>query len=257
MKEPKGWRDTGARRAAAKRFSPSRSASASWSPWNYVESTRDLSLSWFYLLPLLGLYEWGIRRSGVPLRNAAEVILKDVVGLAGPWSACFHYLFLAGSLVAAADVWRRRLPYLRIYPLFLVECLLWAALLGPLLRWVTGGLALGSLSGSDLLLSLGAGIYEEVVFRLLLVGGGYFILCYALGLGAVSSLAVVVVGSSVLFAAYHHWGPFGEPLENAAFLFRVLAGAVLALLFVFRGLGVAAYMHASYDLLLDLQRSSG
>jgi membrane protease YdiL (CAAX protease family) len=68
------------------------------------------------------------------------------------------------------------------------------------------------------------------------------------------TFGVAVLGSSLVFSAAHYQPllPTGETLAWATlgtFLFRVLAGVVFALLFVWRGFGIAAGSHALYDVI--------
>lgn len=101
---------------------------------------------------------------------------------------------------------------------------------------------------------VGAGIYEEVIFRLALLPLGTVLLTPTVlpraWLPAVSALA-----TSILFAAAHHAGPAGEPFELFPFCFRLLAGLFFAALFVLRGFGITAGSHAMYDILVGVLMS--
>jgi membrane protease YdiL (CAAX protease family) len=96
---------------------------------------------------------------------------------------------------------------------------------------------------------VGAGIYEEVLFRLLLLSGLLGLLKLA-DLPAVLRLVLATTVSALLFAAAHHVGPNGEAFDGYVFLFRSLAGLYFALLFQLRGFGIAVGAHASYDVLV-------
>ena len=105
---------------------------------------------------------------------------------------------------------------------------------------------------------LGAGIYEELLFRMLLLPATFLMLRSA-GVTVRASLAVAVVGTSLLFAAAHYEWQFsigtwqvsiaGHPWNSQTFLFRFWAGAFFSLLFVYRGFGIAVGAHAFYDML--------
>ena len=126
------------------------------------------------------------------------------------------------------------------------------------------GLAVGSLTGvlltpqdiyfnqskiNSLVLNLGAGIYEEFVFRFLLITGIFWILKKA-----VKNKFVIYSGafllSSLLFSFFHYLEPFNEPFQVNSFLFRFIAGSVFSIIFIFRGYGIAAYSHSLYNILL-------
>ena len=118
------------------------------------------------------------------------------------------------------------------------------------------GDALGPMTGY-----LGAGVYEELLFRLLLLP----LLAWVLRqtkLSPAAAMSVAVLLSSLLFAAAHHVGPYGEPFTSVGsfypkFFFRTLAGIFFGLLFVYRGFGIAAGTHAGYDLLVGLSDLCG
>jgi len=97
----------------------------------------------------------------------------------------------------------------------------------------------------------GAGIYEEALFRLLLLPP----VAWLLGIFSVTRpwrLALAIVATSVVFSAAHYIGPQGEAVEWFSASFRCLAGIFFATLFVYRGFGIAAGTHALYDVLVGL-----
>jgi hypothetical protein len=48
----------------------------------------------------------------------------------------------------------------------------------------------------------------------------------------------------------HYIGMAGDSFSMNTFLFRAVAGFVLSAIFIFRGLGIAVYTHAIYDILI-------
>ena len=104
---------------------------------------------------------------------------------------------------------------------------------------------------------MGAGVYEELVFRLALIGGGALLLRKVFLWNRRFSVAVMLVISSLLFAAAHHVGPLGEPVESYSFLYRAVCGLLLGLVFLGRGLGVAAWTHSLYNALVMLYHTQG
>ena len=97
----------------------------------------------------------------------------------------------------------------------------------------------------------GAGIYEEVLFRLMLLP-----CCVAaltrIGVPRARSLVAAVIVTSLVFALAHYVGPHGDRWQSFSFLFRAVAGSFFATLFVYRGFGIAAGAHAGYDILVGL-----
>jgi Type II CAAX prenyl endopeptidase Rce1-like len=96
---------------------------------------------------------------------------------------------------------------------------------------------------------LGAGLYEESLFRLALIP----LLYKGLRLVMVPSFyacTLAVTASSLVFSLAHHAGAPGEAFTWFAFIFRWLAGVFFAWVFVVRGFGVAVGTHTAYDLLV-------
>jgi membrane protease YdiL (CAAX protease family) len=97
----------------------------------------------------------------------------------------------------------------------------------------------------------GAGLYEEVLFRLLLLPA--LVWCFErLGFSAIPAACWGLVTSSLLFSAAHYVGPLGDTFAIYSFTFRFLAGMFFASLFLVRGFGIAAGTHAVYDILVGL-----
>jgi membrane protease YdiL (CAAX protease family) len=228
----------------------------------YWSASRSVPVAVLLVAPLWLAYEVALRLVDSDLRNAAEQSVKTVLWWLGPGSAAVRAFVLAVIAWAAIDVVRRRVPIYRLFAPFLVECVLLATLLGPAVAFLLQTFQLASAAAPmppdaslpvALLLSVGAGLYEEFVFRLVLLGGLFALLVRAFGATRPFALVVALAVSSVAFAAYHHAGPFGEPFTPRAFWFRLAAGIVLGLIFALRGLAVVVYLHAVYDVLHDLR----
>jgi hypothetical protein len=99
-----------------------------------------------------------------------------------------------------------------------------------------------------IVLSLGAGIYEELVFRLVGLIVLHMLLIDILRLPRTWGYAAMVLITSLVFAQYHYWG--GEAFAWRSFVFRTIAGAYFAALFLFRGFGITAFTHSCYDIFL-------
>ena len=224
-------------------------------PSGYFEWSRDPAVGLFAVLPLWLLYE-GLRLSLTPEeRNGAEALLLDTLGLLGPGAtALLRILFGATVLVAAVSIHRRHVPWTRVALVSALEGTVYGLLLGPL----AGALATSSaqlLSADSRLVAnlvgaLGAGIFEELVFRLFLLSLLALLLnraAAAFSLPKASGVVVAVIVSGLVFALFHHLPPAQEPFALPAFLFRTMAGFLLGALFVLRGFGVCVYTHVMYD----------
>jgi len=99
--------------------------------------------------------------------------------------------------------------------------------------------------------SVGAAIYEELLFRLLLIGLLVLLARQLPGFKDQGAVVVAALVAAALFAGAHNIdraGSFTWPL----FLFRTAAGVYLSAVFLFRGFGVAAGVHCAYALIIKL-----
>ena len=107
----------------------------------------------------------------------------------------------------------------------------------------------------EIVTGIGAGVYEELVFRLVLICVLMFVFQDLLGLTKPRAIVLSVVLSALAFSAYHHVGFLGghvsalEPFRWQPFVFRTLAGVYFSGLFALRGFGIAAGTHAYYDMI--------
>ncbi len=98
-----------------------------------------------------------------------------------------------------------------------------------------------------LTLSIGAGLYEEMLFRLIALSGLHFVLVDLMRIREKPANAAAVVISAVGFAFYHNLSLTGGGVSASLFAFYLLAGIFFGWLFLARGLGIVAATHALYD----------
>jgi membrane protease YdiL (CAAX protease family) len=98
---------------------------------------------------------------------------------------------------------------------------------------------------------LGAGIYEELLFRLILLSLAVWAFRRCIAVQWLSLGAAILV-TSLIFSSAHYVGQYGDVFTWFGFLFRFLAGLFFSVLFVYRGFGIAAGAHAAYDILVGL-----
>ena len=96
---------------------------------------------------------------------------------------------------------------------------------------------------------LGAGLYEEALFRLTLMPTFFYGL-RLLQTPVIAANTLAVTGSALLFSLAHHAGSPGEAFTWYAFIFRWMAGVFFAWVFVIRGFGIAVGTHTAYDILV-------
>ena len=147
--------------------------------------------------------------------------------------------------------------FLRRYSVYMVaESAVYAVVLAIVVSKATQILVMAAppTDGSvlqGLALSIGAGLYEELLFRVILVGALFLLLVrIAPMLGTVGAYAISAVVGAILFSAIHYIGELGDPFTFASFLYRALFGLALNVVFLVRGFGVAAWSHALYDVMV-------
>lgn len=101
-------------------------------------------------------------------------------------------------------------------------------------------------------LSLGAGLYEELFFRVILVGGLSYLLISFFTKRAIA-YAIAALIAALIFSGVHYIGQYGDSFTLGSFLFRFLFGLALNVIYVTRGFGIAAWTHALYDIFVISQ----
>lgn len=228
----------------------------------YLADSRAPRYSLLFAVPLLLAYEflaWSLGGGPGGVRNGADVLLKWLFqGLGGPRGLLLFNVLLA--VVAAWLVirdWRAAGGKLHggTFGLMLVESAVLALLVGVVVGNATQALlqhlSIGQMSemglGTQLMLSLGAGIYEELLFRVLLVGALAAIGVRLLGWTPRVAGVVACVLGALIFSAFHYVGAYGDDFQLGSFTFRFLAGLVFSALYLTRGFGITAWTHALYD----------
>jgi hypothetical protein len=236
---------------------------------NYWQASRSPRYSLVFAAPLLILYELLAillpvhETQGV--RNGAEVIIRTAFdAIAGPWGAPLFGAVMIGASAwfVSRDVQANGAPgRTGVFALMMVESILLAAVFAVTAAMITARV-LGALhllaiaapaggAGIDaptrLMVSLGAGIFEELLFRVVLVSTLMAFAKVVFGAGKIVSAAFAVILSALIFSAFHYIGPFGDKLALPSFLFRAVAGLLFSLIYVLRGFGIAAWTHSLYD----------
>jgi membrane protease YdiL (CAAX protease family) len=240
----------------------------------YFRASREPRYSLIFALPLLVLYELlaaGLQGANGGIRNGADVMLKSLLAsVAGARGPMIVEVALIGGMLGLA--WRdaRRSPgRLRgnVFAGMMIESALLAGALGTVVGLVTAqlvsavspaGLAIGPLDKlgvpAAVTMSLGAGLYEELVFRVVLVGALIGLGKHLLGWGPAASSIFAILGGATVFSLFHYIGPFGDSFTLATFVFRTVAGLAFSGLYVTRGFGITAWTHALYDIFLVMAR---
>ena len=251
---------------------------------SYWQASRAPRYSLLFALPLLVAYELLAaalaREAEVAVRNGADVLLKTAfLAIAGEYGpAVFGAALIGGSLWFVGRDWKARGAPTRaaIFAGMAAESLALALVTGVVVGVATAQLltglgvaaadatgvpggALAVLSAgttlpqgrlTGLMLSLGAGLYEELLFRVLLVTGLAALARRTFALRPLPAGVFAASLGALLFSAFHYIGPYGDPFELQSFTFRALAGLYFSALYLLRGFGITAWTHALYDVFI-------
>lgn len=223
----------------------------------YFPHSKNLANSFLFILPLLVLYEVGIAVQGSEIKNTADVVVDEIFSkiFGRNGSFVFNLLVIVFLCISVFYVEKKYRLSLFIFIPMLAESAVYALCIGGGLGFlvfkVLFPLTLARYSPENMwtnvILSLGAGVYEEIIFRLLLISLLYLLLTKLLKIKKPISAVFSVMIGAVVFAAVHYMGTLKDSFTYASFTFRVLSGLILSIIFMSRGLGVVVYTHAFYD----------
>ena len=225
---------------------------------NYWRFSRSAYYSVVSALPLLVVYEilvimtqsryWGIR-------NAADMWIRTFL-MAFDLRAQHLTFVMIGIAFALIPVAKTRSYGVKLkanfFLLMLAEAFTYSLVLGAVLQSILrlSGLAAGGPGNGALqnfALSLGAGLFEEIIFRVLLLNLLFFILNYIFK-NKVTTAVISVLAASFLFSLSHYIGSMADSWELYSFMFRWIAGMIFTVLYFMRGFAITAYTHALYDI---------
>jgi CAAX prenyl protease-like protein len=205
----------------------------------------DLEASLVLIFPILLAYEIGVLFTGTV--SGADVVTRALYVTLG---SRVLYLLVHAAIALLFLLWIRRgnrwgALRMEVALPVVLEAAIYAFTLGAAISLVLHHLLGLGLGAGSTISALGAGVHEELVFRLGLLAG-----CVSLLRNRRAAFPIALVVSSLLFAAAHHIGPHGEPLTAHAFAFRALAGCAFGAIFWYRSLAHAVYAHVLYDLVV-------
>ena len=235
----------------------------------------------YFLLPLLVGYEIGtLLLAPDGGQRLPPIYAESMLGRFFDWFGAtgYHLPALAAATVLLCqhvvrdDPWR---PEFSLYGAMWVESL---ALAAPLFVFslVMSGPAAAALIGvpagpvplaagaagleavpdwtTGVVFSIGAGVYEELLFRMVLIAVIHLALNEGMALPPAWSAGGAIAASAVLFALYHPFGTYAfwdwSNGDWGRFVFYTLAGLYFAAIYHFRGFGIVAATHALYDVMV-------
>ncbi|WP_437854538.1 CPBP family glutamic-type intramembrane protease [Sorangium sp. So ce363] len=215
------------------------------------DALTDLALT----MPIFVLYHLGV--AFLPIRNAADPVTAELRALAKhslPLYAGLTVAVGAAFVLVLSILGRGHALQTRRFALLAAEGALYAILMRFAGSYVVGSLRLGPPAPSNdiftgVVMSLGAGFYEEIAFRAGLYGLGALGIKFFFGRGVQGVVLMVgwAVVAAAVFSGWHYVGSLGDPWNLPSFVFRMVCGLVLTAIYVFRGFAPAVWTHALYD----------
>ena len=230
---------------------------------SYFLQTRSSFYSFLFTIPLFFIYEVGIvflsKDDILVVRNGADFLMRSILesfGIFGLYG--LGAIFLIGFIVTYIYFFNDksnksiRADYLFI---MIFESVCWALVLYFLLSKFMLVLMnpIGKTITQQVTLAVGAGIYEEFLFRVMLISGLTGIIGFVFLWSEKVRKAAALIIAAGIFSAFHFVGDYGDFFSMELFLLRFFAGIVLGILYIARGFGITAYAHSIYDLIVLIQ----
>tara|TARA_B100001013_G_scaffold344238_1_gene274174 strand:+ start:54 stop:770 length:717 start_codon:yes stop_codon:yes gene_type:complete len=230
---------------------------------SYFLQTRSSFYSFLFTIPLFFIYEVGIlflsKDDILVVRNGADFLMRSILesfGIFGLYG--LGAIFLIGFIITYIYFFNDnsnksiRADYLFI---MIFESVCWALILYFLLSKFMLALMnpIGKTIAQQVTLAVGAGIYEEFLFRVMLISGLTGIIGFVFLWSEKTRKAAALIIAAGIFSAFHFMGDYGDYFSMELFILRFFAGIVLGILYISRGFGITAYAHSIYDLIVLIQ----
>ena len=227
---------------------------------SYWLSTRSPLYSFLFTVPLFLIYEIGIFLTSSDdmfvLRNGADALMRQILatfGITGLyWVGVIFFIGFIIAFILQRKYWEETQIHSDYFLLMMVESVGWSVVIYFLMSNVYLLLMnpTGSMLVQQVTLAVGAGIYEEFLFRVLLIAGISVILGFIFQWSDKTRNWAAMVIAAGIFSSFHFIGEYGDFFSFNIFMIRFLAGIALGTLYFLRGFGITAWSHAVYDLIV-------
>lgn len=231
---------------------------------NYFTYTKDNFIGILFIFPFLLVYEMLFyivyADNDLKARNLAEILIRDFFSLFGSFGFLVEIIFLISILYYLIKRNKSKYQTLNVNSLYLFFLIIEGFLFGLILILFLSNMEIFAFSKlsynpnflENIYLSIGAGVWEEILFRGILLT--FFIyISRKINLFATnvnSFISVIIV--SLLFSGSHYIGNSGEVFIYYTFIIRSIAGVYLGYLFLWRGIGVVSMTHISYNVIIEI-----
>ena len=191
------------------------------------------------------------------VRNGADVLIREMFNIFGHYSVHVYSisLFLIMIFIAYQNrhlIKNANISFQLLF-LMLIESILWSSVL-LIIMLFSQKLFLSFSTTSNLFemisISIGAGIWEELTFRLFGISAITFIFYTLFQYKKSYSTLIALIISSLIFSMFHYLGVYGDIFTWESYSYRSIAGLILGTLYITRGFGISVYTHIFYDIAL-------
>lgn len=226
----------------------------------YWKNTRSPLYNFLFTLPLFIIYEIGIMLTTstqmVSMRNGADAIMRQLLSALGIngfyWIGGVFFFGFFVVFIIQRRFWHDIVVDAEYLMIMMIESFAWAIVLYFFMSNVHVILMNpnSSLLIQQVTLAIGAGIYEEFLFRLLLIAGISSIIGFVFQWSPILNKWIAMIIAAGIFSSFHFIGEFGDYFSFNIFMVRFLAGIGLGILYFFRGFGITSWTHSIYDLIV-------
>ena len=227
---------------------------------SYFSNSKSPLYSFLFTLPLFIVYEIGIFISSIEqtivIRNGADVLIRQLFSYFGvngfKWLGIIFFIsYLITFLIHKRKLQNTKLKLIYL-PFMIFESIIWSMLIylfmtniHLLLMHPTGNMIIQRVT-----LAIGAGIYEDFLFRSVLILIFTKLLIFIFEMEYNYSRIIAMFISAGIFSGFHFIGDFGDFFSFNTFMIRFFAGILLGVIYFSRGFGITAWAHSIYDLII-------
>tara|TARA_Y100000590_G_scaffold460671_1_gene620496 strand:- start:701 stop:1408 length:708 start_codon:yes stop_codon:yes gene_type:complete len=228
---------------------------------NYFSFSKNILTSFLVIFPLLVLYELiaflKFSSTSFVIRNTADSIFRDIITIFTTNVSLAQSIIIIIFFTIYISF---NIHYIKNYTFklkYILMIYLESFILGVILIFLLNGIYvfnnINNTFYDDYILSfylcLGAGIWEEILFRFVLINIFAFIFKFIFK-KSFNVIFLSFVLSSLIFSLFHYIGSFADTFYLYSFFIRFIGGLCLSSIYYYRGLGISILTHFVYDFVL-------
>jgi len=227
---------------------------------SYFKYSKNHITSFIFIFPLLFLYElisfFIFKNETFVIRNSADSLLRDFFAFFYITNSIYYYsilffIFILYAMKIIKDDFSSYIINVKYLFIMYFEGIILGLML---LFFLNNNILAYSINYYDNIfltfyLCLGAGIWEEILFRFILINFLFFIFNKFVSYENIVYIISITL-SGLIFSAFHYIGSGADFYTHHTFIVRFIGGVLLSLIYLYRGLGISCMTHFCYDLFL-------